>query len=202
MDCAFYGQFHTELQLLASDYSEALQYLATEAKADRNSNASISLEYYRKQGRLLGSACLCNFVGRISDNSLEALMKLSILVNTAMLFEKAAASIQGIAVNAFKSQNELFVETTTFILAQRIDALLTECLALIIEDTPMTLSWKKIKVPNVSFSGCFEAVHHRQLFSINVLKMYSFGEWSFSWVVAKIYCHRPPISPHIWKKKF
>jgi hypothetical protein len=80
-------------------------------------------------------------------------MKLSILVNKAMLFEKTAASIQGIAVNAFKSQNELFVETTTFILAQRIDAmlalverspaLLTECLALIIEDTPMTLSWKK-----------------------------------------------------------
>ncbi|KAL3918408.1 MAG: hypothetical protein SGILL_004249 [Bacillariaceae sp.] len=157
----------------------SLQSLAMDVESERNTSKSISLDFYRKQGKILGSALLCNFVGEQTADSLRNMLKLSVLVKKAMLFEKAAASIQGVAVNEFTPHIEPFVQTSTSMMAQRIDSILalvskspevlTECLGLIIDDAPRTLTWKQVRIGNVEESGCFEAVQRRHMYSINVV---------------------------------
>lgn len=177
--CAFYGQQNAVCNELACQYSVALMSLANEMKVAKEIAGTISTDLYRKQGKLYGAAIMCHSVGSRDTEALNSILKLSILLKRAFLFEKAAASLEGILVHKFQSELEPFVQTMVCINARRIVAIdnlvraspeiLTECLGHVVEDAPRSLSWKPVSVWNVSRSGCYEAEHGAHLYSINIL---------------------------------
>mmetsp|Transcript_14460 Transcript_14460/g.35020 ORF Transcript_14460/g.35020 Transcript_14460/m.35020 type:complete len:2021 (-) Transcript_14460:63-6125(-) len=176
--CSFFGQKHVICAELASRYSSALISLAKGMKEGTENSSRISIELYRMMGKLYGAAIICHSVGEISAPLAEEILKAAVLLKNSLLFEKAAASNSDMG-SKFQSQLEPFVQAMLSIMSQKARriveivkktlSILTDCVGLVTDGSPSSLSWSPIKSKDGSLDVCFEAIHRRTVYSVNLL---------------------------------
>lgn len=165
--CSFFGQTHTKFKALAMSFAEISRGWAEDVHEEVKHEERISPAIYWKQAKLFAYAILCHSYGDLNNSELLGLAELIVAYRSKVLFassEKESSTLDQPIVQVMSSRIGALC-----VAVRRKMGHLTQCLSLVIDSAPSTLSWTCVAYDSASATACFEAVSSEQLYSMNLL---------------------------------
>ena len=173
------AQWHTPCREVARDFAKVARAWGDDLDKDIK-KMSLSSSSPEHVAGLRAKRCLycmygivCHTAGELSDEDAASLCELIVLADYCRLFDDALDK-------SLKEQVRSLTAVTNGIMARRLPTLLvkvdsdkkslTDALRLVLpEATPNSLEWKHFTAADGARTCCYEAVHDKDLFSVNLL---------------------------------